>query len=69
MSEHAPAPRRAVYFTETGLVDTPVRELHSVPHGETWQGPAIIETPFTTIVVDPGATYSHAVSGSLIIKP
>jgi N-methylhydantoinase A len=61
--------KRKTYFSDVGAVDTPVHELAALPHGETRQGPAIIETPFTTIVVDPKATYTHAPSGSLIIKP
>ncbi len=61
--------RRRAYFSDVGAVDTPVHELFALPHGETRQGPAIIETPFTTIVVDSQATYTHAPSGSLIIKP
>jgi N-methylhydantoinase A len=66
---HTVAARRMAYFADVGAVETPVHELFALPHGETRQGPAIVETPFTTIVVDPKATYTHAPSGSLIIKP
>jgi N-methylhydantoinase A len=50
-------------------VEVPIHELGALPVGEVHAGPAIIETAFTTIVVDPAATYWHAPSGSLIIKP
>ena len=66
---HTLKAHRMAYFTDVGVLETPVHELFALPHGETRQGPAIIETPFTTIVVDPQATYMHARSGSLIIKP
>jgi N-methylhydantoinase A len=33
------------------------------------RGPAIIESPFTTVVLDPGATAVRTRSGNLVIKP
>ncbi len=60
---------RRAYFRETGVVDTPVVSMASLSPGRVAQGPAIVETPFTTIVVDPKATYWLEESGSLLIKP
>jgi len=37
--------------------------------GEQVSGPAIIESPFTTVVIDPGATAERRASGSLSIDP
>lgn len=60
---------REVYFEDTGLTKTAVFSLRSLPVDKTLQGPAIIETPFTTMVVDPRARFKLAASGNLIITP
>ena len=60
---------RPVYFTGHGLVDATVRRFEAMNEGEVLAGPAIIESPFTTVVVDPGATAERRASGSLSIMP
>jgi N-methylhydantoinase A len=40
----------------------------AMPPGEALPGPAIIESPFTTVVVDPGSTVARTASGSLVIR-
>lgn len=60
---------RKVYFAETGYVDATVRRFEAMKTGETLPGPAIIESPFTTVVVDPGATAERRESGSVSIVP
>ena len=60
---------RKVYFAETGYVDATVRRFESMKAGEQLPGPAIIESPFTTVVVDPGATAERRASGSVSIVP
>jgi N-methylhydantoinase A len=60
---------RKAYFSDVGVVDTPILDLRSLPIGAVMQGPAVVETPFTTIVVDPRASFWHNSSGSLLIKP
>jgi N-methylhydantoinase A len=60
---------RPVYFTGHGLVDATVRRFEAMKEGEVLAGPAIIESPFTTVVVDPGATAERRASGSLSIVP
>jgi N-methylhydantoinase A len=60
---------RPVYFTGHGLVDATVRRFEAMNEGEVLAGPAIIESPFTTVVVDPGATAERRASGSLSIVP
>jgi N-methylhydantoinase A len=32
-------------------------------------GPAIIESPFTSIVIDPSAAFSRSAGGDLIVEP
>ena len=33
------------------------------------KGPAIVESPFTSIVIEPGATFSRTESSNLVLKP
>lgn len=61
--------RRKVYFEGHGRVDTAIHTLQSLRSGRTYHGPAIVESPFTTIVVDPDARFSLARSGSIVITP
>jgi N-methylhydantoinase A len=63
------AKTRTAFFSDVGPVETPVMELASLSIGDVKRGPAIVETPFTTIVIDPRASFSHAESGSLLINP
>ena len=58
---------RTAYFTQTGKVNTPVEMFGNMTAGVEIKGPAIIESPFTTIVIDPGAAAMRKESGSLVI--
>jgi N-methylhydantoinase A len=49
-----PKGERRVRFSGTTGLDTPVYEFDRVPGGSRIDGPAIIETPITTVVVPPG---------------
>jgi N-methylhydantoinase A len=60
---------RRAYFPDTGIVDTPIRYFESFETGERFDGPAIIESPFTTVVVDPGASVECTENRSLLIQP
>lgn len=60
---------RHAYFRDVGLVETPVIPMGTLVPGEELRGPAIVETPFTTIVIDPRASFLLEASGSLLIKP
>jgi len=60
---------RKVYFSGHGHVDATVRRFEAMKEGEVLSGPAIIESPFTTVVVDPGATAERRASGSVSIVP
>jgi N-methylhydantoinase A len=63
-----PASRKA-YFADGGLVDTKVLRFEDMARGEEVAGPAIIESSFTTVVVDPGASAQRSTAGSLVINP
>ncbi|MCL4746533.1 MAG: hydantoinase/oxoprolinase family protein [Burkholderiaceae bacterium] len=58
---------RRAHFASLGWVDTPVRQFSAVDVGELLTGPVIVESSFTTVVVDPGAVATRRPSGSLSI--
>ncbi|MEO8668373.1 MAG: hydantoinase/oxoprolinase family protein [Bauldia sp.] len=60
---------RIAHFPGHGRIATSVRRFEFLPVGETVAGPAIIESSFTTVVVNPGATAIRRPSGSLSIDP
>lgn len=60
---------RKAYFVGAGFVDAVVRRFETMPVGEKLAGPAIVESPFTTVVIDTGATAERRASGSLSIDP
>jgi len=60
---------RPVYFSGEGWVNAKVRNFEAMETGENLSGPAIIESPFTTVVLDPGAIAQRRPSGSLSIDP
>jgi N-methylhydantoinase A len=63
------AARREVYFPGSGRTLATVRRIEAMAVEEALAGPAIIESSFTTVVLDPGATARRAASGSLVITP
>ena len=60
-------PTRPVRFLDAGWVDAKVYRFESVPEGMTLTGPLVVESDFTSIVVDPGATASRDRLGNLVI--
>lgn len=63
------AQRRPVYFHGHGRVEAPVLRLEAVATNVEHHGPAIIESAFTTIVVDPPARFRRTAAGSIVITP
>jgi N-methylhydantoinase A len=58
---------RPMYFRETGFIDAPVYRLeHMAEHIEI-AGPAIVDSNFTTIVVNPGARAVRRPGGRLVV--
>ena len=58
---------RPVYFAEGGMLNTTVRRFELMQAGERLEGPAIIESSFTTVVVGPGAAVERTAGGNLMI--
>jgi N-methylhydantoinase A len=63
------AEAREAYFSGHGFVEASVRALSGIRVGETVAGPAIIEGPATTVVIEPLASARRLDSGSLMILP
>jgi N-methylhydantoinase A len=63
-----PASTRRAYFADGGWADAPVHGFEAMRAGDTVTGPAIIESAFTTVVIDPGASAAKRASGSLSIE-
>ncbi|MEK6710775.1 MAG: hypothetical protein AABZ64_09360, partial [Nitrospinota bacterium] len=62
-------PSRMAYFGGAGRRKTRVALFGTLKVGAPVRGPAIIESPFTTVVIEPGATAVRNRSGNLVIKP
>lgn len=60
---------REVYFSETGMINAKVLRFEDMNEDENVLGPAIIESSFTSVVIDPGAAAQRRSSGSLVINP
>jgi N-methylhydantoinase A len=59
---------RSMVFRDTGRVDAPVYDLDALPQDQPVTGPAIIESSFTTIVVDPGSRALRQAT-QLVVEP
>lgn len=60
---------RQAYFSGTGMVEALVEFFDTMKPDVPLVGPAIVESPFTTVVIDPGATVVRRNSGNLAITP
>lgn len=60
---------RNAHFAEIGPVEARVMPLHALPIGTSVLGPIIVESPVTTVVIDPGATVERRQSGVLAVHP
>jgi N-methylhydantoinase A len=71
--EPSPAPTRnssrSVYFDGPGRVHATVVSLATMARDVPYAGPVIVESPVTTVVVDPGAVAWRTTRGSLVITP
>ena len=59
--------KRETYFPGHGRVRAAVYALHEMEFDQLVEGPAIVESPFSTVVVDPGTSARRRPSGSLVI--
>jgi N-methylhydantoinase A len=60
-------PSRPAYFANAGVLDTRVVVIDQMKVDESFDGPLIVESPVTTMVVDPWATARRTEGGSLVI--
>ncbi|MGO9769493.1 MAG: hydantoinase/oxoprolinase family protein [Roseiarcus sp.] len=60
---------RRAYFAGHGFVGTRIRRFEAMKTDERVEGPAIIESAVTAVVVNPGAAAVRRASGSLSIAP
>ncbi|MBX5439888.1 MAG: hypothetical protein IRZ32_00005 [Solirubrobacteraceae bacterium] len=56
-------------FPAFGRHEAAVHRLDELGAGAVVAGPAIVESPFTTVVVEPGGSVERAPSGSLLLRP
>jgi N-methylhydantoinase A len=63
-----PKGERAAWF-EGGLVWTPIHDLDRLGAGVSLTGPAIVESPFTTVVLPPGASLRVDPYRNLVVRP
>jgi N-methylhydantoinase A len=66
---HSSSGMRSVYFGGLGAVNAAILRLEAMAPGAQFTGPAIVESSFTTIVLNPGARAERTASGSLAIVP
>ena len=60
--------RRNVHFPDAGAMEACILAADQILPGHRIPGPAIVEFPFTTIVIDPGSTAQRSKSGGLRIR-
>ena len=56
-------------FQISAWSSTTVHHFSSMVVGHAVEGPGIVESGFTTVVIDPGAVVKRMPSGSLLIDP
>jgi N-methylhydantoinase A len=60
---------RMAYFPDHGALETPVFDFATAGASGKIEGPAIVESPFTTIVVPPGASLEQGTHGNILVYP
>ena len=68
-SDRPKAESRSAFFQDVGEVDARVIHVEDMPVEDVLAGPAIVESPFTTVVINPGASVRRNASGALAIVP
>ncbi len=66
---HTVSGTRKVYFAGEGGVDATVFDFDTMAVGESHSGPAVIESPFTTVIADSATRFERTASGSLLMRP
>ena len=60
---------RRAFFPNTGWLDVPVLAFAEIEPDVRIEGPAIVESPFTSIVIHPDGAFSRSKSGNLVVVP
>ncbi|MGO9702505.1 MAG: hydantoinase/oxoprolinase family protein [Xanthobacteraceae bacterium] len=60
---------RRAFFPQSGWVEVPVLAFGDIEPNRRIDGPAIVESPFTSIVIDTGAAFIRSVNGNLVVSP
>ena len=60
---------RDIYLPRVGAVRAQLWRLEEIPLESAYLGPAIVESETTTVLVDPGASFSRRASGTLHVRP
>jgi N-methylhydantoinase A len=66
---HGAGATRRIYIAGLGEVDAVVHDFEAMENGREHVGPAIVESPFTTVVADSATRFARAASGSLVMRP
>jgi N-methylhydantoinase A len=59
---------RRLYIGGVGAVDAAVHRIDSLEVDAANSGPAIIESPFTTVVAEPGSQFVRTRNGNLVLS-
>jgi N-methylhydantoinase A len=59
---------REAWFPETGGVSVPVVEFSALAEEKPMLGPLLVESPLTTVVVEPGTTAARSRLGNLLLS-
>lgn len=59
---------RKAYFADAGWIDTPVHRLETLSSGQPIPGPAMIESSYTTVVVDAGTVARRTEAGAICVE-
>ncbi len=60
---------RKVFFSGTGAVEADLYDFETMASGVEHSGPAVIESPFTTVVADADTRFQRTAAGSLLMRP
>ncbi|MHA1547680.1 MAG: hydantoinase/oxoprolinase family protein, partial [Alphaproteobacteria bacterium] len=66
-SSSVPAKQRPVYFSSVGWTDATVHRLEALREADSVVGPAIVESDFTSIVIDPDIHARRDAMGTLVV--
>ncbi|MFJ5488802.1 hydantoinase/oxoprolinase family protein, partial [Hansschlegelia beijingensis] len=65
----APTRSRTMTFRETGPIEAAAYRLEALDPALTVQGPAVVESNFTTVVLAPGSEARKTAEGGLSVRP